>query len=172
MPDVPTVFRFGRFQLDTREQRLTRDGEVIGITPRVFDTLAVFVRHAGRLLTKAELLEAIWPDTSVEEANLTVNVSALRKLLAAGDGSPCIETVPRRGYRFMLSVEIDREPASPSTPQQERPASPRACERTSAPIRRRTKPITGKPHAISIRRASRRRRTSRPPGRASRDAIG
>ena len=75
-------YRFGRFRVDTHEHRLTRDGEPMAITPKVFDTLLVFLRHAGRLLTKDQLLQEVWPGTAVEEANLTVNVSTLRKLLA------------------------------------------------------------------------------------------
>jgi DNA-binding winged helix-turn-helix (wHTH) protein len=81
--------------VDIREQRLTREGSAIPITPRVFDTLVTFLRHPGRLLTKEDLLHSIWPDTAVEEANLTVNVSTLRRLLAARGEPPCIETVPR-----------------------------------------------------------------------------
>jgi DNA-binding winged helix-turn-helix (wHTH) protein len=108
MPDPAEVYRFGRFRVDTREQRLTCEGSAIPITPKVFDTLVTFLRHPGRLLTKENLLQAIWPDTAVEEANLTVNVSTLRRLLAASGEPPCIETVPRRGYRFVLPVEVAR----------------------------------------------------------------
>lgn len=121
----PTRFRFGPFQLDTRERRLTRDAEAVSLTPKVFDTLEALVRQAGRLVTKEELLAAIWPDTTVEEANLTVNVSALRKLLTIEGVPTCIETVPRRGYRFALPVQAE----AGSTPaSDDRPASPRAYE--------------------------------------------
>lgn len=123
------VYRFGRFRVDTREHRLTRDGELMAITPKVFDTLVVFLGHAGRLLTKEELLETIWPGTAVEEANLTVNVSTLRKLLANDDGQPCIETVPRLGYRFVLPVEVERDAGSVSAETRtDRPSSIRAQE--------------------------------------------
>ena|SRR5476651_2554143 len=112
MPDAPATYRFGRFRVDARERRLTCDGEPVAITPKVFDTLVVLLEHAGRLLTKEELLRAVWPETAVEEANLTVNVSTLRRLLADGD-APCIETVARRGYRFARPVGVDRAPVAP-----------------------------------------------------------
>jgi DNA-binding winged helix-turn-helix (wHTH) protein len=127
MPDTAGIYRFGPFQLDLREQRLTRDGTPVPITPRVFDTLAMFVRHPGRLLTKEELLQAVWPDAAVEEANLTVNVSTLRKLLA-GD-APCIETVPRRGYRFVAPVDRVTDGESPrGSARHDKPATTRAQE--------------------------------------------
>jgi DNA-binding winged helix-turn-helix (wHTH) protein len=107
MPESTPVYRFGRFCVDTREQQLTREGSAIPITPKVFDTLLTFLRNPGRLLTKEDLLQAIWPDTAVEEANLTVNVSTLRRLLAVKGQPPCIETVPRRGYRFVLPVDVE-----------------------------------------------------------------
>lgn len=122
MPQSAPVYRFGRFCVDTREQQLTREGSAIPITPKVFDTLVIFLRNPGRLLTKDDLLQAIWPDTAVEEANLTVNVSTLRRLLAVKGQPPCIETVPRRGYRFVLPVDVEAvsEPrhivARPNTP--------------------------------------------------------
>src|SRR5688500_13733286 len=129
MPRPATVYRFGRFRVDTREQRLTtRDGVLIPITPKVFDTLVVLLRHAGRLLTKEELLQAVWPDTAVEEANLTVNVSTLRRLLAGSDATPYIETVPRRGYRFVEKVEIERETEALFDARPERLLTARAQE--------------------------------------------
>jgi DNA-binding winged helix-turn-helix (wHTH) protein len=123
------VYRFGRFRVDTREQRLTRDGVVIPLTPRVFDTLVVFLRHPGRLLTKSELLQAVWHDAAVEEANLTVNVSTLRRLLGAIGDPPCIETVSRRGYRFVAPVAVDPVPqVTAARPRRHAPATVRAQE--------------------------------------------
>jgi DNA-binding winged helix-turn-helix (wHTH) protein len=110
MPGSAPVYRFACFCLDTGEQQLTRAGSAIPITPKVFDTLVTFLRNPGRLLTKEDLLQAIWPDTAVEEANLTVNVSTLRRLLAVKGQPPCIETVPRRGYRFVLPVDVGATP--------------------------------------------------------------
>ena len=129
MTGPATIYRFGRFEVDTREQRLTRDGEMIAITPRVFDTLVAFLRRPGRLLTKDDLLQSVWPDAAVEEANLTVNVSTLRRLLSSGGDAPCIETVSRRGYRFVLPVTVASvaDPASGPS-RHETPSSVRAEE--------------------------------------------
>ena len=129
MPGTSAVYLFGPFRVDIREQRLTCDGAPVPITPRVFDTLEMFLRHPGRLLTKEELLQAVWPDTTVEEANLTVNVSTLRRLLAGGGALSCIETVPRRGYRFLLPVEVEQtRVADAAGARRDRPSSARAQE--------------------------------------------
>jgi DNA-binding winged helix-turn-helix (wHTH) protein/tetratricopeptide (TPR) repeat protein len=101
------AYRFGPFQLDVRERRLTRDSEVIPLRLKVFDTLRVLVENAGRLVTKQELLETVWPDAAVEENNLNHNVSVLRKALGErATGQQYIETVPRVGYRFVAAVEV------------------------------------------------------------------
>lgn len=129
MPGAAAVYRFGRFCLDVREQRLTRGGVQVAITPKVFETLVVFLQSAGRLLTKEDLLQAVWPGTAVEEANLSVNVSSLRRLLADDGAPPCIETIPRRGYRFVLAVDVERgEGATPGVAHGDRPGSARAQE--------------------------------------------
>ncbi len=100
------VYRFGPFHLDVRERRLSRGPVVIPLRLKVFDTLRVLVENAGRLVTKQELLDTVWPDTSVEENNLNHNVSVLRKALGDGaTGQQYIETVPRVGYRFAAPVE-------------------------------------------------------------------
>ena len=81
MPAAPQTYRFGPFRLEVAERRLLRNGEPIPLRLKVFDTLRVLIENAGRLVTKEELLQAIWPDTAVEENNLNHNVSVLRKLL-------------------------------------------------------------------------------------------
>jgi pimeloyl-ACP methyl ester carboxylesterase/DNA-binding winged helix-turn-helix (wHTH) protein len=107
---VRGAYRFGPFQLDTRERRLSRGCDVIPLRLKVFDTLRVLVENAGRLVTKQELLDSIWPETTVEENNLNHNVSVLRKALGEkATGQQYIETVPRVGYRFAAAVE----PAEP-----------------------------------------------------------
>jgi pimeloyl-ACP methyl ester carboxylesterase/DNA-binding winged helix-turn-helix (wHTH) protein len=100
------AFRFGPFQLDVRERRLSRGYEVIPLRLKVFDTLRVLVENAGRLVTKQELLDAVWPETTVEENNLNHNVSVLRKALGEkATGEQYIQTVPRVGYRFAAAVQ-------------------------------------------------------------------
>lgn len=100
------AYRFGPFHLDVRERRLSRGSEVIPLRLKVFDTLRVLVENAGRLVTKRELMDTVWPETTVEENNLNHNVSLLRKALGdRATGQQYIETVPRVGYRFAASVE-------------------------------------------------------------------
>ena len=100
------VYLFGPFRLDTREGTLLKDGQLVPLTPKALDLLVVLARQSGQILEKDELLKQVWPDAFVEEGNLTVHVSALRKALGDGAGeSAYIETIPRRGYRFCLPVE-------------------------------------------------------------------
>ena len=104
---MSSLYEFGRFVLDPAEHRLTLDGEVVAVTPKAFDILVALVQRAPRLVTKEQLMKEVWPDSFVEEANLTVHVSALRKTLSdAGDQDRYIETVPRRGYRFVVPVRV------------------------------------------------------------------
>ena len=100
------AYRFGPFQLDVRERRLSHGCDVIPLRLKVFDTLRVLVENAGRLVTKEELLDTVWPEATVEENNLNHNVSVLRKALGdRATGQQYIETVPRVGYRFVAPVE-------------------------------------------------------------------
>ncbi len=98
-------FCFGPFELDAAEHRLLRDGVDLPLQLKAFELLCVLVRHAGRLLTKEELLRQVWPDSTVEENNLNKNISLLRKILGGRDGGESyIETVPRVGFRFSARV--------------------------------------------------------------------
>jgi DNA-binding winged helix-turn-helix (wHTH) protein/pimeloyl-ACP methyl ester carboxylesterase len=109
---VGGAYHFGPFRLDARERRLSRGQEVIPLRLKVFDTLLVLVENAGRLVTKQELLDTVWPETAVEENNLNHNVSVLRKALGErATGQRYIETVPRVGYRFAAPVETIAAPA-------------------------------------------------------------
>lgn len=118
-------YQFGPFRLDARERRLSRAGEVIPLRLKVFDTLLMLVENAGRLVTKQELLDAVWPETTVEENNLNHNVSVLRKALGErATGQQYIETVPRVGYRFAAPVDTVAAPARPS-PSSSAAAKPR-----------------------------------------------
>jgi TolB-like protein/Tfp pilus assembly protein PilF len=97
------IYEFGPYRLDPAERLLSRDGEVVPLQPKVFDLLVALAERPGRLLEKDELMKAVWPDTVVEEVNLANNISILRKTLGA-NGQQFIETVPKRGYRFVADV--------------------------------------------------------------------
>jgi DNA-binding winged helix-turn-helix (wHTH) protein/TolB-like protein/Tfp pilus assembly protein PilF len=98
-------YKFGNFQLDPTEHLLLRDGQAVPLTPKTFDLLVFLVSHPGRLVTKDQILAAVWPESFVEEANLTVSVSALRKALGERPGEKqYIDTVPKKGYRFTAAV--------------------------------------------------------------------
>ena len=101
-------FRFGEFRLYPTEHLLLREAVALPLAPKAFDILLYLVQNAGHLVKREALMEAIWPDSFVEETNLTVNISLLRKLLE-GDGQTFIETVPRKGYRFVAEVAEDEE---------------------------------------------------------------
>ena len=98
-------YEFGRFRLDAAERVLLRDRELVPLTPKVFDILLALVEHGGHIVEKDDLMKRVWPDSFVEEGNLTQNVSLLRKALGESPGgSQFIETVARRGYRFVATV--------------------------------------------------------------------
>lgn len=98
-------YEFGAFQLEPGERLLRRGDERLDLPPRVFDTLVILVESNGRLLEKSELMDRIWPDAAVEENNLTQAIYQLRKILKDGEnGVRYIETVPKRGYRFVAAV--------------------------------------------------------------------
>jgi len=98
-------YEFGPFRLDPAERLLQSAGEAIPLPPKVFDTLVLLVENAGHLLEKENLMKQLWPDSFVEESNLTQNIFTLRKALGQGEEGPLyIETVPRRGYRFAAEV--------------------------------------------------------------------
>ncbi len=108
---IGAIFEFGTFRLDAAKRLLTRGGVSINIPPKTFDLLFLLVENRGRVLTKKELMEALWPQTFVEDANLSFQVSALRKTLG-GDGAEWVETLPRYGYRFAGEIlEVNAQPA-------------------------------------------------------------
>jgi len=114
---------FGRCSLDLAEHRLYRDGQPVPITPRVFELLRVLVENAGHLVDKERLLKDVWNDAVVEEANVNRAVSVLRKALGETETERYIETVPKRGYRFVAAVHPG---ASASTVAVRGPVGPRA----------------------------------------------
>ena len=98
------VYEFGDFRLEAAERRLSRAGYPLTLTARVFDLLLLLVQNAGHLLEKDEIMREVWYDAEIEENNLTVSMSVLRKLLGDSAGHDYIETVPKRGYRFTAEV--------------------------------------------------------------------
>ncbi len=108
LPDRRT-YVFGPYLLDVGQRRLLRDGRPIGMRPKIFDTLRALVENNDRLLHKEELMAMVWPDTPVEESNLTHNLSVLRKILGQSKETQYVVTVPGRGYRFTAPVEVSLE---------------------------------------------------------------
>src|SRR5260221_10921685 len=101
------LHRFGQFALDSRKRTLSRADSPVSLTPKAFDVLLFLVQNPNRLVTKDELLEAVWGDTFVEEGNLTQYISHLRKAL--GDNSEdtrLIVTIARKGYQFTADVTV------------------------------------------------------------------
>src|SRR5215469_2146644 len=112
------IYNFGHFTLDPAERVLSCEGKPLSLTPKAFDTLLYLVRNPGRMLTKDELLKQVWPGTFVEEVNLAVNISTLRKTLGESPQDPrYIATVQGRGYRFVADVRqiSARDEAKPSS---------------------------------------------------------
>ena len=106
---IKHFYQFGPFLIDTVNRRLLREGEVVPLKAKVVETLLLLVRHNGEVIEKDELMKQLWPNSFVEEANLTQNIYMLRKALGERN---YIETVPRRGYRFAAQVkEWDDTPA-------------------------------------------------------------
>jgi pimeloyl-ACP methyl ester carboxylesterase len=119
------IFRFGPFVLDVDEHALTRAGAPVALTPKLFDLLRILVSSEGRLLEKGVLMQAAWPDTVVEEGNLTKGVFLLRQALGdTGEDRTFIETVPRVGYRFVAPV-VRVGATAPATSDQPSPAETR-----------------------------------------------
>jgi len=110
-----THYVFGPFRLDPADRLLLRGEEIVPLTPKALDTLAVLLERHGHMVSKEELIERVWPDAFVEQNNLAQNVSALRRALGDREGrSRYIETVPKRGYRFVapMAVETLEEPVA------------------------------------------------------------
>ena len=97
------LYEFGPYRLDSSKRLLIREGRHLAVAPKTFDLLLLLVEGRGRVIPKKELMSALWPDTFVEEANLSFQISALRKVLGE-NGTDWIETLPRYGYRFNSDV--------------------------------------------------------------------
>ena len=106
-PSLPPSYEFGPFVLDTIQHALLKERKSVALTPKTYDTLLVLVQNSGRMLSKEELMKTLWPDSFVEESNLTQQVSMIRKALGESPSDPrYIATVPGRGYRFIAEVRI------------------------------------------------------------------
>jgi len=122
MPQAAPVLRFGPFTLDLADRSLKRQGSPLALTPKLFDLLATLVAHRGRLVEKDTLLKAVWPDVAIEEGNLTKGVFTLRQVLDEAPGLRYIETVPKRGYRFVADVtEVASSNAFDASTAQQKP---------------------------------------------------
>jgi eukaryotic-like serine/threonine-protein kinase len=106
---------FGDFRLDPSDCKLLSAGEPVALTPKAFDLLLLLIENRGRLIEKETLMKRLWPDAFVDEANLANNISLLRKAL--GDSANMIQTVPRRGYRFVGDVREEGAPAVVAVPE-------------------------------------------------------
>lgn len=102
-------YEFGPYRIDTLNRQLRRDGELVPLKAKAVDTLLLLIQHRGDVVEKDDLMRLLWPESYVEEANLTQNIYVLRKALGDGD---YIETIPRRGYRFVAEIKQRAEVAS------------------------------------------------------------
>jgi DNA-binding winged helix-turn-helix (wHTH) protein/TolB-like protein/tetratricopeptide (TPR) repeat protein len=123
---IRDLYRFGNYELQPAERLLFYEGRPVNLTPKAFDLLVVLVKRSGHLCQREELMEALWPDSFVEEGNLAVTVSVLRKALGDERGhQQYIETISKSGYRFIASVEhlADRSEFGPrlENPDERRP---------------------------------------------------
>ena len=140
-PTNLTSYQFGPFVLDTLQHALLKDGEPIALTPKTYDTLLLLVQNHGRMMSKDELMKTLWPDSFVEEANVTQQVSVIRKALGESSNDPhYIQTIPARGYRFVAEVQIftEEKPRADLSA----PAEPRSAEVTQTPENARENQIS------------------------------
>jgi DNA-binding winged helix-turn-helix (wHTH) protein len=147
------TFEFGPFRLDVAERTLVCKQDIVALTPKGFDVLAALVRRAEHLVTREELLREVWQDTFVEEANLNYTISLLRKTLGDAPDEPTyIQTISKRGYRFIATVR--RVPSVTIPPADTSPATSDAAV-LAAPVRTRKRRCSGFRHRRSISTASR-----------------
>lgn len=102
---APSTYEFDEFRLDVKERLFFKNDKLIHMTPKAFDILAFLIERNGCLVEKNELIGQLWPDSIVEESNLSQNIYLLRKILGEDKNLCYIETVPKRGYRFVAEVK-------------------------------------------------------------------
>lgn len=128
-------FRFGEYELDCARRTLTRDGEPLTLNSKAFELLKVLVEGNGEIVTKDELLERVWPDQFVEENNLTVQISALRKLFGERKGEHnFIATIPGKGYKFVAELIPNEEIDVTERLTERKVAEPTAKQRRNWPV--------------------------------------
>ena len=139
--ETTQYYLFDVFRIDVVERVLYSAKGVVSLTPKAFDTLLVLVEHQGHVLGKDELMEKVWPDTFVEENNLAQNISMLRKALGEeGGGQKFIETVPKRGYRFVSHVtesfaDVTRRPEAGANNQMQSCPQERSPQKSRSSLR-------------------------------------
>lgn len=112
------AYQFGRWRFEPTECRLLREGVVVPLPAKTLDLLSTLLRRAPRLVTKEEILAAVWADATVEQGNIAFHVAALRKVLDEDDEPSAIETVRGRGYRFVQEVAIHQLPPTDNLTQE------------------------------------------------------
>lgn len=151
---ISYFYRFGEFSIDLEQRVLLRGTQPVPLTPKVFDTLLVLVEHHGRIVGKDELMNRLWPNTFVEESNLIFNVQQVRKALGDNARKPMyVETVARRGYRFIAEVEecLTGEPVVPATVKIGSTGPEFCAETTAQPNELPKAAATGKSQSATIR---------------------
>src|SRR4030095_72018 len=140
------LYEFGDFRLNTAKRLLQRlDGTTVPLTPRVFEKLLYMVEHTEPLLDKERLMEAVWPDSIVEENNLSQNISTLRRIFGETPGSPSyIVTGAGRGYRFVAEVSDRTDNGSATVKAEEGTGTRLAENRTEAAIAKGRQESPGK----------------------------
>ena len=122
-------YRFGPYTLEPDERRILGEGSSpIELTAKAFDLLVLLVSKAEQLVTKDEILDAVWQEVSIAESNLTTTISMIRKALQEDSEHRYIETVPKKGYRFVASVSVVVEPSRDGTEPADQTLPPPASD--------------------------------------------
>lgn len=135
-------YEFGSFCLDVKEQELRKDGKAVPLNPKAFSTLLILVERCGSLVEKEELMSFLWPNSFVEESSISQNISVLRKTLGEkGRDRQFIETIPKRGYRFVATVrevrEAYTEPAPDNSTQPALEINQETSKKKGEPLKKR-----------------------------------
>jgi len=127
--NINTQYKFGPYTLEPDERRILGDGNApIELTAKAFDLLVLLVSKAEQLVTKDEILDAVWPEVSIAESNLTTTISMIRKTLQEDSEHRYIETIPKKGYRFVAPVSVVVEPARDGTEPADQTLPPPASD--------------------------------------------